>query len=137
MSTMMGQPAVEYQRRAVLVADDEGAILDLVGRVITRLGLVALKARDGAAALDLAAKHRDSLRCAILDIQMPILNGAEVAHTLRKRLPEHTIVLMSGGFPPSLLNRISQLQISSILHKPFSLHRLHEVLIQATGVAPG
>ena len=74
--SLPGQLPVEYPHGAVLVADDEESLLDLIGRVITKLGLVALKASDGAAALELATKHRDLLRCAILDIQMPILSGA-------------------------------------------------------------
>ena len=120
-------------RRLVLVADDEAAIQGIVVRVITRLGLVALPVGDGAAAIRAVAAHRTDLACAILDIVMPIVNGVEAAHTIQRIAPDLAIVLMSGAVPIHEADRISQLRLAGMLHKPFPLATLREMVRHAVG----
>ena len=127
------QTPMAVQRRSVLVADDEEAIRFLVGRVITQLGLVALSASDGAAAIETAATHRAELVCAVLDIRMPIMNGADAAHAIQRMAPDVAIVLMSGAVPAQYADRIKQVRLAGMLHKPFSLTVLRELILHAVG----
>jgi CheY-like chemotaxis protein len=122
------------QRRFVLVADDEEAVLHIVAHVIAGLGLVPLKAQNGAIAVELAGKYQSALACAILDIQMPILNGADAAYTIQQMAPDLPIVMMTGGFTDDLLNRISQVRKFKLLAKPFSLAKLRELILQIVGI---
>jgi CheY-like chemotaxis protein len=120
-------------RRLVLVADDEAAIQGLVARVITQLGLVALPVGDGAAAIRAVAAHRTDLACAILDIVMPIVNGVEAARVIQQLEPNLAIVLMSGAVPIHEADRISQLRLAGMLHKPFPLVALRKMIRHAIG----
>ena len=77
----------------ILIADDEPAILDLVRFTLEDPQVRIVEASDGAAALALAEQvHPD---VALLDVQMPLLNGLDVCRRLRQ-LPEcaHTRVVM-------------------------------------------
>ncbi len=77
----------------ILIADDEPAILDLVRFTLEDPQVQIVEATDGARALDLARSARPDV--ALLDVQMPRLNGLEVCRRLRE-LPEcaHTRVVM-------------------------------------------
>ena len=122
-------------RPLALVADDDPAIQALVARVINRLGLVAVFADDGAAAITAVEAHGDSLACAILDIVMPIMNGVDAAHAIQATAPGLPIVLMSGAIPEAYRDRISQLRLAGMLAKPFSFATLRDLLRHATGDA--
>ena len=118
-------PRTQARRNLVLVADDEPQVQAVVVRVVHRLGLVALPVGDGAAAVATAAAHADKLLCAILDIQMPIMNGADAAYAIQQQLPSLALILISGAFPAHYAERMSQLRLVAMLYKPFRLDALH------------
>jgi two-component system response regulator YesN len=122
------QLPVDNPRRVVLVADDDEAICDLTARTIAQIGLLPIKAKDGSSALVLAEQYRQVLICAILDIQMPFLNGVEVAHVIRQSAPNLAIILLCGGIPLHLTERINQLRQFTMLYKPFPLWLLREAI---------
>ena len=119
-------------RPLALVADDDPAIQALVARVINGLGLVAVFADNGAAAIAAVEAHRDNLACAILDIVMPIVNGVDAAHAIQATAPGLPIVLMSGAIPEAYMDRISQLRLAGVLAKPFSFATLRDLLRHVT-----
>jgi CheY-like chemotaxis protein len=129
MSIITRMPA----RQLALVADDEAAIQDLVARVMRQLGLVALSVGDGAAAIAAVEAHRDDLACAILDVVMPIVNGVDAAHAIQRIAPDLAIVLMSGAVPAYCIESIKRLRLAGMLHKPFLLTELRELIRQAIG----
>jgi two-component system response regulator MprA len=122
-------------RPLVLVADDDPAIQALVARVINRLGLVAVFADDGAAAIAAVEAHRNSLACAILDIMMPIVNGVDAAYAIQATAPGLPIMLMSGTISEAYMDRISRLRLAGMLAKPFSFAALQDLLRHTTGDA--
>jgi CheY-like chemotaxis protein len=115
-------------RPLVLVADDEAAIQNLVARVITGLGLVALVVGDGAAAIAAVETHGDALVCVILDVVMPVVDGADAAQAIQHIAPDLAIVLMSGAIPNHYAERIAHLRLAGMLHKPFPLLDLRELI---------
>jgi CheY-like chemotaxis protein len=122
-------------RQLVLVADDDPAIQALVARAINRLGLVAVFADNGAAAIMAMEAHRDNLACVILDVVMPIVNGVDAAHAIQAIAPNLPIVLMSGAIPEAYGERISQLRLAGMLAKPFLFATLWDLLRHTTGNA--
>jgi CheY-like chemotaxis protein len=120
-------------RWLVLVADDEVAIQGLVGRVITRLGFDALPVGDGAAAIRAVEAHREDLACAILDVVMRIVDGAEAAEAIQRIEPDLPIVIMSGAMPAHCADALSRVHLVGILPKPFPLMALHGLVLQAVG----
>jgi two-component system, NarL family, response regulator DesR len=87
----------------VLLADDE----DLIRAALAALlGLeadlkVVAEASDGRAAVDAALAHRPDV--AVIDLQMPELDGLEVTAELARTLPACKVVILTGhGRPPHL-----------------------------------
>lgn len=78
----------------ILVVDDNDAAAAALGRLLERLQYRVIYAYDGAQALE-SALDRDPTTI-LLDIQLPKLNGREVASALKERGYRGTIVALSG-----------------------------------------
>lgn len=87
----------------VLLADDEELIREALAAL---LGLepdldVVAQAADGRAAVDAARAHRPDV--AVVDLQMPVLDGLEVTAELQRVQPTcHVVILTGRGRPPHL-----------------------------------
>jgi two-component system cell cycle response regulator len=66
----------------ILVIEDNTANLELMTYLLNAFGHITITARDGEAGLETA--HRESLDLIICDIELPKLNGYEVARQLKK-----------------------------------------------------
>ena len=103
----------------VLVVDDEPLLLDMLCEMLAELGCEAVCVDCPVKGLEkIAADERIAML--ITDIQMPIMDGFELADRAREKRPDMPIVLMSGkvvgrpGFP--------------VIKKPFSQPQLAEIL---------
>ncbi|GGU39289.1 DNA-binding response regulator [Lentzea flava] len=87
----------------MLLADDEELIRDALAALLDLepdLEVVA-RAGDGRAAVEAARAHRPDV--AVLDLQMPELDGLEVTEELARVLPSCAVVILTGrGRPPHL-----------------------------------
>lgn len=87
----------------VLLADDEELIRVAVAALLELepdIEVVA-QAADGRAAVDAALAHRPDV--AVVDLQMPLLDGFEVTAALATALPSCAVVILTGrGKPPHL-----------------------------------
>ncbi|MBB3730807.1 response regulator transcription factor [Nonomuraea dietziae] len=89
----------------VLLADDEELIRTALAAL---LGLepdleVVAQAADGRAAVDAALAHRPDV--AVVDLEMPALDGLEVSAALAATLPSCKVVILTGYGKPPLLKR--------------------------------
>lgn len=115
----------------VLIADDEVGIVALVATVLRQDGFVVLEAKDGIAALQLAAQHPGPIDLLISDVRMPGLTGTELCERLRRERPETRCLLMSG-----YAEGIEALDVA-FLAKPFRLPELRQRVREVLGAAPG
>ena len=122
--------------RHVLIADDEQDIATLLARIMTPLGLIPTVVNNGSDAISAAQTSADELCLAILDIQMPGVNGVDAAIAISQRVPHVPIVLMSGGIPQNLATRITQVPLAAMLAKPFRIQEVHTLLIQLGLISP-
>jgi CheY-like chemotaxis protein len=80
----------------VLMVDDERQQLDLRALVLSMAGFSVFTATGPLQALSLASRIRD-LDVAILDYEMPIMNGCTLAKHLKAKFPKLNTVLYSGA----------------------------------------
>jgi two-component system, OmpR family, response regulator PrrA len=107
---------------AVLVVDDDEDVLASVERGLRLSGFRVLVARDGAAALRSVTEHAPD--AIVLDMNMPVLDGAGVVTALRALGNEVPICVLSAR--ASVDDRISGLESGAddYLVKPFVLAEL-------------
>jgi DNA-binding response OmpR family regulator len=104
----------------VLVAEDDEDILRLVEICLQQDGYDVLCAHDGEEALRTAAERRPAL--ALLDVQMPKVNGYEVTRRLRADDATHAmvIIILTASVRDTELERAFEAGANDFLRKPFS-----------------
>ncbi len=80
-------------RIRVLLADDHEAMLDRVARLLKKECNVVGTVTDGQQALEAAQDLKPDVL--VLDISMPVMNGIETAHHLKKAGIETCIVFLT------------------------------------------
>jgi two-component system OmpR family response regulator len=84
----------ESSGKLVLIADDYEDLAQVVAELLECDTLYkTVSAQDGQAALDLALRHRPD--ACLLDIDMPGLDGMEVARRIREHFKEHSPYLIA------------------------------------------
>lgn len=111
---------------SILVAEDDAAVRELISIHVRMQGFDVLAADSGAGALALVV-HR--LGGGIIDLQLPDLNGVEVASALRRAQPGVPIVLISGAASERLRPAFSpDLAGVPLLAKPIDWEELWRAL---------
>lgn|SRR5689334_8678081 len=110
--------------RVVLVVDDDSSVLEAVAEMLTELGCEVVSAGSGQEALDQLSRN-DKIEMLITDINMPEMDGNELAHHAKRIRPQLQVLQLSGrerrrdGYP--------------MIRKPFSLDDLASIMRQTTG----
>ncbi len=110
------------QQKTVLFVDDEESILNVSSEYFQRQGYQTLTAKSGVEALKILAHQ--SVDCCFTDINMPEMNGLELAEKIR--IADNTMpVIVMTGFP-SLENTIQTIKngVVDFLIKPVNLKQM-------------
>jgi DNA-binding NtrC family response regulator len=118
---MMDQPI------KLLVVDDEEGIRDVTEGYFMRKGYEVYTAENGAQALDII-NEVPQLSCIFTDINMPVMDGLELAEKIRQIENTLPVVVMTGY--PSLENTIQTLKngVVDYLIKPVNLEQMELTL---------
>ena len=116
---------------AALVIDDEVFVREVTASTLEDMGYAPLLAADGPSGLELFARHRDTIRVAVIDVMMPGMSGDEVLEALRRRAPTLPVVLVSGYTERRLLKAQFGPR-TEFLQKPFRPEDLMAVVSRLT-----
>ena len=109
---------------AILVVDDDAAVRDVTRRLLSRQGFEVLDAPDGPRGVALLREAGARIRCVLLDLTMPGMDGTESFRRMREVRPDVRVVVMSGHSERSLATQFAGSGIVGRLHKPFDLTTL-------------
>jgi CheY-like chemotaxis protein len=70
-------------KEKILFVDDEESILDVASEYFSIKGYEVFTAKNGADALSIL--NRERIDCCFTDINMPVMDGLELAENIRKR----------------------------------------------------
>lgn len=110
----------------VLVADDEQAIRDMLAATLVDAGFNVLTATDGVETLRRLRETAASVRCLLLDADMPFLDGRHTLRRLREFAPHLPVVFMSGELRES--SAVAGEPGVAFLAKPFDATELVRVV---------
>jgi len=110
----------------ILVVDDEEGILDVTEGYFQRKGYEVYTAGNGVEALEIL--NRIKIGCIFTDINMPVMDGLELAEKVRQMESTLPVVVMTGY--PSLENSIQTLKngVVDYLIKPVNLEQMELTL---------
>lgn len=112
--------------RTILVIDDNPLVREVVRRMLEARGYAVVVAEDGARGIDLL--NSTSVDAAIVDVDMPRMNGIDVCRALRNRAAaigtSLWVWLMTGVTRPELAASALAAGARGILAKPFTTDEL-------------
>jgi DNA-binding response OmpR family regulator len=88
--------------KTILLAEDEEPVRTFVNALLEASGYSVIVAVDGKDALEKSRAHAGRIDLLLSNIEMPGMNGVELATQLRRERAETRILLISG-FPSGLL----------------------------------
>jgi PAS domain S-box-containing protein len=105
----------------ILFVDDEENQLQLMRRFLESEGYKVSAAKDGAEAVELFLKNKDTIDLAVLDVRLPKLNGWEAFQRMRKIRPEIRAVFATGLLSPEMEAEIAREKLGGVILKPYKL----------------
>lgn len=120
----------EQERRLprVLVVDDSVTVRKVTTRLLERHGMEVFTAKDGVHAMETLQDHRPDVM--LLDIEMPRMDGFEVASLVRHdaRLKDIPIIMITSRTGDKHRERAMSIGVNEYLGKPFQEDRLLECI---------
>ena len=112
----------------VMVVDDSVTVRKVTSRVLERNGFEVMLAKDGVDAI--AMLHERQPDIMLLDIEMPRMDGFEVARQIRRddRLKELPIVIISSRTGTKHRERARELGVNVFMGKPFQENELMKII---------
>ena len=121
------------QGQAVMVVDDEPALVELAEELLAVMGYEPVGFTSSEKALDAFKADPDRFDLVLTDEVMPQMTGTALAtalHALRPRLP---IVMASGYGGPQLEDRAATAGVTVLVRKPLQQAELARALARALG----
>lgn len=112
----------------ILVVDDESAIVDLHGTMLTSLGYDVVKSTVSHEALALFQEDPHQFDLVITDQTMPKLTGDKLVEELHKIRSDLPVILCTGFSAQITDQRITKLGVNKVLMKPISRRKLAETI---------
>ena len=114
--------------KTVLIIEDEEAVFDVTQGMLEKLGYRVIEARTGRDAIHTAEAFDGQIDLALLDINLPDMEGGALYPLLMKVRPNLKVIVFSGYTIDGLARKILNAGAQDFLQKPFSLAILSEKL---------
>jgi len=118
--------------RRLLIVDDEGALLVLMKRYLTRAGYEVDGCARGADAWNRFDAAPRGYSAVIVDLSLPDISGYDLIERMRARFPALRAVICSGT---PVAESPCETGCTAYLQKPFLPKMLLEVVDRVTGAA--
>ena len=112
-------PEEDLSEKTVMVVDDSVTVRKVTGRFLEREGFRVIAAKDGVEALQLLQDHMPDVM--LLDIEMPRMDGFEVAKNIRtsSRLKDLPIIMITSRTGEKHRERAFSLGVNKYMGKPY------------------
>lgn len=117
----------------VVLADDEQLLRYTLGALLTLDGSIAIvgQASDGAEAVTVAVRERPDVL--VIDLEMPGTDGLHAVESIRRQVPDQTILMLTRHARPGILRRALKAGVRGFMSKSADpeligdvIRRLHE-----------
>lgn len=110
----------------ILIVDDTKATRDALSNIFSVMGFKVDVASNGNEGLNLFSKN--SFDLVITDLQMPGMDGWNVAFRIKDKSPNTPVVLITGSEKEAVMEKLKGSCVDSVLFKPFRLEDIQEII---------
>ncbi|MBT7787989.1 MAG: response regulator [Calditrichaeota bacterium] len=108
----------------ILVADDEAAVREITCESLKAHGYKTISASDGFEAHNLYSKNISKIDILLIDLLMPVMDGAAAIKAITKLNPNVEIIVISGQSKGRATIKKLGLDEDRFLQKPFTIEEL-------------
>jgi CheY-like chemotaxis protein len=108
----------------LLVVEDDDSLRRLITRILTRNGYEVLDTASSKEALTICDEHAGSIDLLLTDVNMPEMQGNELARRIAETHPGMRTLFMSGGADDSITRHGFLEPGEGFVQKPFSVEEL-------------
>ncbi|MFH7026073.1 MAG: PAS domain S-box protein [Heteroscytonema crispum UTEX LB 1556] len=102
----------------ILVVDDEAAIREITKSSLETYNYRVLTACDGVEAVSIYAQQQQEISVVLLDMMMPVMDGAIAIRTLQKINPNVKIIAISGLLSNQKIAEATGMGVKAFVSKP-------------------
>lgn len=114
----------------ILVVDDEASVIEITRATLETYGYRVITASDGVEAIALYIENQKEIKAVILDMMMPIMDGAATIRALRRIDPGVKMIAVSGLKGNEGATMVSESEVKAFLSKPYTAESLLKVLYE-------
>ena len=113
----------------IMIVEDDSEVAESVADLLSHHGYLVEIADNGEVALERA--QTEDFRITIMDVHMPVMNGADSCLEIKRIKPEARVVMMTGldEWVPASASRVGA---EGLLRKPFSPQELMSLVDSIT-----
>lgn len=123
-----GNNKYNYKGANVLVLDDSSLNTEMIGNFLLRRGIEVYKYTDPIEAIRNIDKNKIDM--AIIDIEMPVMDGFECSSRIRKINKALPIVMMSAKEEEIVARKINEGDLNGFLGKPVDMNLMEKYLLK-------
>lgn len=123
----MEKECLGKSRMSAMIVDDSHKVRHAVRQMIEKMGFRVTTAIDGADALFKFQRSAHDLL--LTDLQMPVINGYQLARKVKMAYPDTKVAIMTGLNPFDVNEMTKDVMIDGWLFKPFGFHELKSMLM--------
>ena|SRR5207302_9970806 len=115
----------------VLIVDDEPLIRWSLAETLLDSGYDVSEASNGQTALQVLSAAQAPFHVAVLDYRLPDSNDLKVLAAMRRMSPWTQVILMTAFGTPEVVSGAQQLGVYRVVHKPFEMSDISDLVQQA------
>ena len=123
--------AVNLKDITVLYCEDEDGLRNVTGEVIRQFTKTAYLAENGKIGFDLFLEHQNEIDLIVTDVNMPEMNGLEMARKIKEINPNIPIIVATAFSHSNYLLEAIELGIDKYVLKPIDIKKLFAVMRQS------
>ncbi len=117
-----------WEGKTLLIADDVEQIFAFFRETLKKTGAELLYAKDGRETLKMYRLHKNEIDLALIDIQMPKVNGLDVAKAIRKEDKKIPLIAQTGLALNIRKEDALNAGFNEVIYKPIKIDELSKVL---------
>lgn len=121
------------RRLRVLVVEDEALIRWSIVETLAHGGHTVIEAGSATTAVRALTNAPEPIDVVLLDYRLPDSNDLGLLADVRRLVPESAVVLMTAYGTPEIMKGALELGACRVVSKPFDMHHLEALLLEAYG----
>ncbi len=110
----------------LLLVEDDALLRVPLAEGFTELGYTITEAKNGAEAVALVRDAPRAFDLALVDMNMPVMNGRDALVEMRRYAPHLTVIVLSGYLPDDQIDELLRLGAARFVQKPCRLTDLSQ-----------